>query len=233
MMHQRGRNGASTGSGGAGYVTSHGGSMHLNYDPNASTSAANQQSKRGLDGEQDKVKDERTMVESSADEKSAKSSKSPETPSNGGSSGFGGSSYGSGGGARDDGDSSRDGESRSSGDAAEEIVLKSTNGSSTSSKVDVRHPHHQQMYSRGHGSAQMSPPPLPPPQQPPPPQQSPRQHHHHHTSGSRASDGMSGVPAVVQLAVPDSFVPCILGTKGSTLRDLMNYSGANIKVRGI
>ena len=36
--------------------------------------------------------------------------------------------------------------------------------------------------------------------------------------------------AVVQLAVPDNLVPVILGTKGTTLRDLMNYSGAAIKV---
>ena len=35
---------------------------------------------------------------------------------------------------------------------------------------------------------------------------------------------------MVQLAVPDALVPCLLGPKGATLRELMAYSGAAIKV---
>jgi len=36
---------------------------------------------------------------------------------------------------------------------------------------------------------------------------------------------------MVQLAVADWMVPCLLGTKGATLRELMAYSRATIKVR--
>jgi hypothetical protein len=35
---------------------------------------------------------------------------------------------------------------------------------------------------------------------------------------------------MVQLAVADWLVPCLLGTKGAALRELMAYSGATIKV---
>ena len=40
----------------------------------------------------------------------------------------------------------------------------------------------------------------------------------------------SAYQSVVQLSVPDPLIPFILGTKGKTLRDLMSYSGASIKV---
>ena len=50
------------------------------------------------------------------------------------------------------------------------------------------------------------------------------------TSGRDFSSRQQHAACVVQLAVPDNLIPCILGPKGATLHDLMAYSGANIKV---